>query len=113
MDLGLSGKTAAVAAASTGLGLASARALAAEGARVAICGRREDRLAKAASTIDGPVETIVADVSEPDGARGFVTEATERLGSVDILVANAGGPPGGTFSSTELEGYEEALRLNL
>ena len=113
MDLGLEGKAAAVAAASTGLGLASARALAAEGVRVAICGRREDRLAKAASTIDGEVETIVADVSEPDGARGFVETAQERLGAVDILVANAGGPPGGTFSSTDLAGYEEAIRLNL
>jgi 3-oxoacyl-[acyl-carrier protein] reductase len=113
MDLGLDGKTAAVAAASTGLGLASARALAAEGARVAICGRREDRLAKAAASFAGPVETIVADVAEPDGARQFVATAQERLGSVDILVANAGGPPGGTFSSTTLEAYEEALRLNL
>ena len=113
MDLGLEGKTAAVAAASTGLGLASARALAAEGVRVAICGRREDRLAKGAATIEGEVETIVADVGEPDGARGFVETAQERLGSVDILVANAGGPPGGNFASTDLAAYEEALRLNL
>jgi 3-oxoacyl-[acyl-carrier protein] reductase len=115
VDLGLAGRTAAVAAASTGLGLATARALAAEGVRVAICGREQDRLDHAAGTFpDGtPVVTVVADVSEPGKARGFVGAAQERLGSVDILVANAGGPPGGTFKSTELEGYEDALRLNL
>ena len=113
MDLGLRDKVAAVAAASTGLGLASARALAAEGARVAICGRHADRLAAAAATIEGDVVTIVADVSRPEDAARFVAEATEGLGPVDILVANAGGPPGGTFASTDLAGYEEALRLNL
>lgn len=113
MDLGLQGRTAAVAASSSGLGLASARALAAEGARVAICGRRADRLATAADTIVGDVVTVVADVGRPDEAAGFVAEATDRLGRVDILVANAGGPPGGTFASTDLAGYEEALRLNL
>ena len=115
MDLGLRGRVAAVAAASTGLGLASARALAAEGARVAICGRRADRLDAAAAAIGGAgdVLTVVADVSIPDDATRFVAEATEGLGPVDILVANAGGPPGGTFASTDLDGYEEALRLNL
>lgn len=113
MDLGLRGRVAAVAAASTGLGLASARALAAEGARVAICGRHAERLESAAATFDGEVLTVVADVSDPDDAARFVAESTERLGPVDILVANAGGPPGGTFASTDLAGYEEALRLNL
>lgn len=113
MDLGLQGRTAAVAAASAGLGLAAARALAAEGVRVAICGRNADRLATAAATIDGDVVTVVADVSQPEGATQFVEDAVEQLDRVDILVANAGGPPGGTFSSTDLAGYEEALQLNL
>lgn len=113
MDLGLRGRVAAVAAASTGLGLATARALAAEGVRVAICGRHADRLEAAAASIDGEVVTVVADVSDPDDAARFLAETAEALGPVDILVANAGGPPGGTFASTELAGYEEALRLNL
>lgn len=115
MDLGLRGKVAAVAASSTGLGLASARALAAEGARVAICGRHADRLEAAAATFDGDAEVVavVADVSVPADAERFVAETAERLGPVDVLVANAGGPPGGTFASTDLAGYEEALRLNL
>lgn len=113
MDLGLRGRVAAVAAASTGLGLATACALAAEGVRVAICGRHADRLEAAAASIDGEVVTVVADVSDPDDAARFLAETAEALGPVDILVANAGGPPGGTFASTELAGYEDALRLNL
>lgn len=113
MDLGLRDRVAAVAAASSGLGLASARALAAEGARVAICGRDAPRLTAAADAIDGEVVTVVADVSDPAAAAGFVEEAADRLGPVDVLVANAGGPPAGTFASTDLGGYEEALRLNL
>ena len=113
MDLGLRGRVAAVAAASTGLGLATASALAAEGVRVAICGRHADRLEAAAASIDGEVVTVVADVSDPDDAARFLAETAEALGPVDILVANAGGPPGGTFASTELAGYEDALRLNL
>ena len=113
MDLGLRDRVAAVAAASSGLGLASARALAAEGARVAICGRDASRLTAAADAIDGEVVTVVADVSDPAAAAGFVEEAADRLGPVDVLVANAGGPPAGTFASTDLGGYEEALRLNL
>ncbi len=112
MDLGLSGKTAAVAGASAGLGLAAARALAAEGATVAICGRDRQRVEDAAASIDGAVP-IVADVGTPDGATSFVTDALAALGSVDILVPNAGGPPAGTFASTPLEAYLPALQLNL
>jgi 3-oxoacyl-[acyl-carrier protein] reductase len=112
LDLGLSGRTAAVAAASSGLGLGAARALAAAGVRVAMCGRDPDRLARAAESVPGAV-TLVADVSTPDGAGGFVTSAIAALGSVDILITNAGGPPAGTFASTQLEAYPAALDLNL
>jgi 3-oxoacyl-[acyl-carrier protein] reductase len=112
MDLGIAGRTAAVAGASSGLGFASARALAAEGARVAICGRDRDRIEAAAARIDGAVP-LVADVSTVDGATGFVEAAVDALGRVDILVPNAGGPPPGTFASTPLEAYLPALQLNL
>jgi 3-oxoacyl-[acyl-carrier protein] reductase len=112
MDLGLAGRTAAVAGASSGLGLAAARALAAEGVRVAICGRDAERLQGAAAGIDGAVP-LVADVSTIAGATGFVEAATEALGRVDILVPNAGGPPPGTFASTPVEAYLPALELNL
>lgn len=116
MDLSLTGKRAAVAAASSGLGLASAAALAAEGASVAICGRDRARLDAAADDIraaGGDVTAIVADVSTPDGATAFVEQATEALGGLDVLVPNAGGPPAGTFASTPLDAYLPALELNL
>jgi 3-oxoacyl-[acyl-carrier protein] reductase len=113
MDLGLQGKTAAIAGASSGLGLATASALAAEGVRVAICGRDADRLEAAAATIDGEVTLIVADVSTSEGATSFVMDAIAAMGPVDILVPNAGGPPPGTFRSTPLDAYDAALRLNL
>jgi 3-oxoacyl-[acyl-carrier protein] reductase len=112
MDLGITGRRAAVAASSAGLGLASARALAANGVKVALCGRDPEKLEKAAASIEGAL-AIGADVSTPDGATGFVEAAAEALGGVDILVANAGGPPAGTFSTTPFEAYAPALELNL
>jgi 3-oxoacyl-[acyl-carrier protein] reductase len=114
MDLGLRGKRAAVAAGSAGLGLGAAEALAAEGARVAICGRDRARVDAAAAEIGGDAVALVADMGDVDQATGFITEAVERLGgTIDIVVANAGGPPAGTFSSTDLDGYRQALDLNL
>lgn len=112
MDLGLKGRTAAVAGASSGLGLAAAQALAAEGVRVAICGRDGARVEAAAAGIDGAVP-LVADVSTVAGATGFVEAAIDALGQVDIVVPNAGGPPPGNFASTPLEEYAPALELNL
>ena len=112
MDLGIAGRTAAVAGASSGLGLASARALAAEGVCVAICGRDRARIEAAATGLDGAVP-LVADVSTVEGATGFVEAAVEALGHVDILVPNAGGPPPGDFASTPLDAYGPALDLNL
>lgn len=112
MDLGIGGRTAAVAAASGGLGLGCARALVAEGVRVAICGRRADAVEQAATTVGGDCVPLVADVGTPDGAAGFVAAAREALGTVDILVANAGGPPAGTFATTTLDAYAEAFDLN-
>lgn len=111
MDLGIAGRTAAVAGASAGLGFAAAQALAAEGVRVAICGRERERIETAAGRIEAV--PIVADVSSVDGATSFVEAAIDALGQVDILVPNAGGPPTGTFASTPLEQYAPALSLNL
>lgn len=113
MDLGISGKTAAVAASTAGLGLGAATALANEGVRVAICGRDPERLAAAEASIGGDVAAIEADVSSPEGGRTFVESAIDALGSVDILVTNAGGPPPGTFATTDIDGYRAALDMNL
>ena len=113
MELGITGRRAAVAAGSSGLGLGAAKALAAEGASVVICGRDEQKLARAASEVGHGCVPIIADVSTPEGARGFVDAAAEALGGVDILVTNAGGPPPGTFESTPVDAYPAALDLNL
>lgn len=116
MDLGISGKRAAVAAASDGLGLAGAHALAAAGVKVAICGRDVDRLERAVETLrstGGDVVGLTADVSTTDGATDFVERAREQLGDIDILVPNAGGPPIGGFEAMDLDAYRGAIELNL
>lgn len=113
MDLGLTGRRAAVAAASGGLGFAAAQALAAEGVKVAICGRHPDRIAEAAAKLGPDAHAITADVGTPEGAASFVEQATAALGGVDILVTNAGGPPPGTFAETDVDAYLPALNLNL
>ena len=89
MDLGIAGRRAAVAAGSSGLGLGSAKALAAEGVHVAICGRDETKLRAAAVAVGHGCIPIVADVSTVDGAAGFVDAACVALGGVDILIPNA------------------------
>jgi 3-oxoacyl-[acyl-carrier protein] reductase len=113
MDLGISGRRAAVAAATSGLGLGSAKALVAEGVLVAICGRDPERLEAAAAELGSDCVAIEADVSTPEGASGFVDRAASALGGIDILVPNAGGPPPGNFESTEVDAYPDALSLNL
>lgn len=113
MDLGIQGKKAAVAAASTGLGFGCARALLEDGAEVAICSRSEERIREAAAELGAGAVPIVADMSTEEGARSFIEQASEKLGQVDILVANAGGPPPGSPATTSIDGYREALDLNL
>ena len=115
MDLGISGRRAAVAASSGGLGLATAQALAADGVRVAICGRDPPGPDAADDQIrsdGGDVVGIRADVATMDGGRAFVEQAAKALGGIDILVANAGGPPAGGFAGTQTDEYAKAFELN-
>lgn len=112
MDLGISGRKAAVAASSAGLGLGAAKALAEDGVQVAISGRDPEKLAAALAQIGGNAVAIEADVSTPAGGRAFVEAATAQLGQLDILVTNAGGPPPGTFANTDLDNYQAALDMN-
>lgn len=113
MDLGISQRTAAVAAASAGLGFASAKALADEGVRVVICSRFADRVEEAARVIGNGCVGVVADVSTTDGAVSFVQQARQILGHIDILVANGGGPPPGNFASTNLDMYMPAIERSM
>lgn len=117
MDLGIVGRTALVTGGSSGLGLATARALAANGVSVMIASRSVEKLATALGTIrpvDGArVASVVADVTSLSDIERAVERTRSEYGAIDILIANAGGPPPGNFESTELDRYDEALRLNL
>ncbi len=79
---------------------------------MAMNGRDPDRLSAAASSVSGAVP-IVGDVSDATGATALVDAATEALGGIDILVANAGGPPGGDWASIDTDQYPAALNLSL
>ncbi|QPC95508.1 SDR family oxidoreductase [Mesorhizobium sp. INR15] len=94
MQLELEGKRALVLSSTRGLGLGIARALAAEGAHVLLCGRSEP-----AGVVHGQSEFIRADLADPDFAAKVTEAANEKLGGVDILVNNTGGPPPGTASA--------------
>ena len=113
MDLGISGKAALVSASSAGLGFASALALAEAGCKTVISGRDEERLMQAASKIPNSLP-IIADVSTVNGSQALIKEAKSQLGTtIDILITNAGGPPTGTFASTDVDQYLSAIELNL
>jgi 3-oxoacyl-[acyl-carrier protein] reductase len=90
MDLGIEGRACVITGASSGIGLATARALAEEGARVLLVGRREDALNAAAAALRGETATLAADVTEPDAAERIAAECERRFGQVDVLVNNAG-----------------------
>lgn len=113
MDLGLTGRTAAVAGGSAGLGFATAQALARDGVRVVLCGREVKRATDAAAQIGGSCVGIACDVSTVAGGESFIEQATKILGHVDILILNSGGPPAGNFASTNLESYEAAVQNGL
>ncbi|MFZ8969209.1 MAG: SDR family oxidoreductase [Ilumatobacteraceae bacterium] len=113
MDLGLAGRRALVTGASSGLGLSGAAALAAQGGGGGMVARAAHRLGRAAASVEGDVHVLPGDVSDIDSVAELVATAAQMLGGLDILVANAGGPPAGTFASTELDAYLPALELNL
>jgi 3-oxoacyl-[acyl-carrier protein] reductase len=113
MDLGLSGRRAAVGAASAGLGYACAEALVAEGAQVVICGSDAGRAEGAADKLGGGTQWLVADLADPLGAERFVREASDRLGGLDVLVVNGPGPAAGTALDTPAEAYQAALDRSL
>lgn len=110
MDLSLANRTALVTGSSSGLGLGCARALAEEGCRVVMVSRSLERLREAG--VDG-AELIAADVSDRDACEAMIDEAERRVGPIDIVIANAGGPPAGNFASTDVDAYGAAIDLNL
>ncbi len=117
MDLKIKDKIALVTAATRGLGRGCADALAYEGCRVAICSRSETTAMEAAQEIASRSGTQVlgfgADMSKKGEIDRLVEKVKKDLGDPDILITNAGGPPPGTFESTDLTRYQEAFELTL
>lgn len=115
MDLGLGGDTALVTAASSGLGKASASALASEGANLMICSRSEDRLEAAAEDVredaTGEVVAVPADITDPTDIEALVEATVDEFGSLDHVVTSAGGPPSGPFLETAERDWYEAYDL--
>ena len=117
MNFGIRDRVAIVAAASSGLGKATALELAAEGARVVINARNEEQLQNAAnevrSTTGSDVLTIPGDVTNEADVNRLISETKNRFGSIDILVANAGGPPAGFLDDFDAQHFRDAVELNL
>jgi len=115
MDLGLADKVALVTGSSRGLGLASARALVAEGCKVCLCARGEERLAEAAVEVEavarkpGMVFTVQADVSTPAGVERLIERTVEAFGGLDILVNNVGRAGGTDLLDTSDAEWQAAI----
>jgi 3-oxoacyl-[acyl-carrier protein] reductase len=109
MDLGLKGRKALVTAASKGLGRACAETLIGEGAHVFITSRDP----KATAAQIGASGWLASDISQPGEPEKATAAAVEKLGGLDILIVNAGGPPFGTFQDVHLEAWEGAVQLTL
>ena len=116
MDLGLSGKNAAISGASQGLGNAIANALADEGCNVAISARGEERLNRAVEELSAKGVKAIGvpcDMSNSDGCKAFIDGAVAGLGGLDILVNNVGGMTPGTLESLTDEQWREIMDRNL
>jgi 3-oxoacyl-[acyl-carrier protein] reductase len=118
MDLGLTGKIALVCGGSSGLGLAIAEGLLAEGARIALNGRDHAKLASAVERLrpvraQSGVEAFPADVSSAAECQALVERVQGTMGGPDILICNAGGPPAGPFESHNAEVWQRALDTSL
>jgi 3-oxoacyl-[acyl-carrier protein] reductase len=118
VDLGLDGRVAMVGGGSSGIGFAVARELLQEGAAVSICGRDEERLARAVKELgtvapEERVHSVALDVRDEAAVRGWVDATVERFGALHVVVANAGSPPAGSLPTTELglADYRAAFEL--
>jgi 3-oxoacyl-[acyl-carrier protein] reductase len=114
MDLGLAGRRAVVGGGTSGLGRASAEALAAEGCDLVLWSRSDEHLAATAAQIGGAhgvrVEWVAADAADPSAA-AVVADFALANGQVDILVSNAGGPPTADPTATDPEAWRRAFQL--
>ncbi|MDG5776489.1 SDR family oxidoreductase [Haloarculaceae archaeon H-GB1-1] len=115
MQREISGNVALVSASSSGLGKASAKALARRGAHVVVNGRDEERLAEAVAEIEdvaeGEVVGQAGDLTDPDDIEALVERTVDEFGGIDHLVTSAGGPPSGSFLSMDDDDWYHAFDL--
>ncbi|WP_378740779.1 SDR family NAD(P)-dependent oxidoreductase [Nocardia brasiliensis] len=109
----LASKVALITGAGTGIGAATARRFAAEGARVLLVGRRREPLETVAAELSGDAVVISADAADDAAMAAAVDTATQQFGRLDIVVANAGTGGGDTVGETSRADWDEALRLNV
>ncbi len=109
MDLSLRDSVFVVTGASRGLGLASARELVREGARVVLLARASDALDSAAAELGDRAEPLADDLADPLAAERAVTRALERFGRLDGALLSVGGPPAGTVLTTSDEQWRTAF----
>lgn len=118
MDFGLQNKVAYVSAATQGIGLASAIALAKEGCQVAVCGRTESKFPEAIAQIqeaapNAKIHASPCDVSDPESIQIWFKSAESNLGPADILVTNTGGPPAGSWQDMTDEDWQNGVDSTL
>jgi 3-oxoacyl-[acyl-carrier protein] reductase len=111
MDLGLSGRTAIVCGASSGMGLATARALSAEGANVAMFARRRELLEREADLLGALA--VRGDVKDPRDLERLVDRTLQAFGGIDIVVNNGGGPPRTKAIEIDRAALQDAVDLLL
>jgi NAD(P)-dependent dehydrogenase (short-subunit alcohol dehydrogenase family) len=113
MGQDVAGLRAVVTGGSSGIGLAAAQALAAAGARVAIVGRDEAKLAVAAAAVDGEVQTVAADLASQAGAAAMCEAVHDVFGQIDVLVANAGAANAPELRDTTEAAFDKVIDVNL
>jgi len=118
MDLHLTNKVVILAASTDGLGLATAKQLLKEGAKVAVCGRDEKRNQTAHELLIAIADAdhvLVqrCDVTDKEQVNLFIEATAKKFGQIDSVITNAGGPPSGTFETLDIDVYEKAFQLTL
>lgn len=115
MDLGLSNKKALIAGSTSGLGFAVANQLSNEGATVCLNGRDADKLKKALGGLQKPNKAfgLAVNITDADNCKTLVSYGAERMGGIDMLITNCGGPPPGSFESIHTSQWEDAINQSL
>lgn len=107
------GKVVMVTGAGSGIGEATARRFASEGAKVVLIGRTREKLARVADSLEGETLVLDADVSDGDAMNRLVADVIDRFGRLDVLVNNAGVAPGGRVHEADINDWKQVMSINV